>query len=550
MASEVPSELRLHPPRPETVRRVSVVLVLLLGVVSAVFLVGQARTDSPTFDEPVYVSAGLLALTKHDLDYNSEHPPLAKAIAALPVLTTGATLPEGHVAGANDEQVYSAAFLREQRRDGRLDEVTFASRVVPVLNVLVVAVLLFLLARQLAGRAAGMVAASLWLVSPMVVGLGHLDGVDLPFATAVVVLSGALLHQRHHDRWRAHVLLGVALGLCLATSMLGLVLVPVVVVLLLVQRRRAALVPALVVLVVAWLVLWASYAVLDTSVVTSPTWLMPSAYVDGLHYLLTVPQPATGYLLGASWTGGVWWFWPGSLLVKVTVPVLLVLLAGPFAWRYAERTARRDAFVVIAVPAVVLALALLPTDRDLGVRYLLPTFALWCVGASPILLALRTGRGQAAGVVAGAVAAAMLVASAPHSLAYTTPPFTPAYRVVTDSNVDWGQDFDDLRSWSIGLSPYVDWFGPRGTSWADIPGAKYLAGADPTTITGWVAVSATHLTGDRADQYSWLRAYCPVGTIGGSVLLYDFHDAPTADPGPVAPAAPCTGDVSIRTSSG
>jgi hypothetical protein len=550
MAAEVPSELRLHPPRPQTVRRVSIVLLALLGVLSTAFLLGQARTDSPTFDEPVYVSAGLLALTQHDLDYNSEHPPLAKAIAAIPVLTTGAVLPEGHVARANDEQVYSAAFLREQRRDGRLDEVTFASRLVPVVNVLVVAVLLFLLARALVGSTAAMVAASLWLVSPMVIGLGHLDGVDLPFATAVVVLSGALLHQRHHDRWRAHVLLGVGLGMCLATSMLGLVLVPVVVVLMLAQRRRAALVPAVVVLVVAWLVLWSTYAVFDTSVVTSPHWLLPAPYIDGLHYLLTVPQPTSGYLLGASWTGGVWWFWPGTLLVKVTVPVLLVLLVGPFAWRYAERAARRDALVVVAVPAVVLALVLLPTERDLGVRYLLPTFALWCVGASPILLALRTGRGQAAAAVAGVVAAGMLVASSPHSLAYTTPPFTPAYRVVTDSNVDWGQDFDDLRSWSIGLSPYVDWFGPRGTSWADIPGAKYLAGADPTTITGWVAVSATHLTGDRSARYSWLRAYCPVGTIGGSVLLYRFDLAPTADPGPAAPAPPCTGDVSVRTASG
>ena len=102
------------------------------AVLSTVYLIGQAHTDSPTYDEPVYVSAGLLALTQHDLAYNSEHPPLAKAIAALPVLTTGATLPEGHVAGTNDEQIFSAAFLREQRREGRLDEVTFASRIVPV----------------------------------------------------------------------------------------------------------------------------------------------------------------------------------------------------------------------------------------------------------------------------------------------------------------------------------------------------------------------------------------------------------------------------------
>ena len=215
-------------------------LVLLLAALSTFLLLSQARSDSPTYDEPVYVSAGLLALKEHDLAYNAEHPPLAKAIAAIPVLTTGATLPPGHVHDVNDERTYSAAFLRQQRRDGVLDQVTFASRLVPAATVLVVAALLFLLARQLAGRAAGLTAAALWLVSPLVIGLGHLDGVDLPFALAVVVLAGALLHQRHHPGRRPAVLLGVALGLCLATSMLGLVLVPVVVVLMLVQRRGAA----------------------------------------------------------------------------------------------------------------------------------------------------------------------------------------------------------------------------------------------------------------------------------------------------------------------
>ena len=546
MATEVPSELRLSPPPPETVRRIALVLVLVLGVLTTFLLIGQARNDSPTYDEPVYVSAGLLALKQHDLAYNAEHPPLAKAIAAIPVLATGATLPPGHVHDLNDERTYSAAFLREQRRNGVLDQVTFASRVVPVATVLLVAALLFLLARQLVGRSAGLLAAALWLVSPVVVGLGHLNGVDLPFALAVVVLAGALLHQRHHPQRRPTVLLGVALGLCLATSMLGLVLVPVVVVLMLVQRRRAALVPALLVLVVAWAVLWASYAVLDPGVVLHPTWLLPESYVDGLRYLRDVPPPAPSFPLGVAWTGPNWWFWPGSLLVKLTTPVLLALLVGPLAWRYVDRPARRDAFVVLVVPALALTLALLPSDRDLGVRYLLPVVALWCVGASPLLLGLRNGVVRTAAVVAAAAAVGMLAMSSPHSLAYTSPPFTPAYRVATDSNVDWGQDFDALRSWSIGLSPYVDWFGPRGESWADIAGAKYLRGADPTTITGYVAISATNLTSAQADHYSWLRAYCPVGTINGTVLLYRFAVPPTTDPGPTAPAKPCASGDSVR----
>ena len=507
----------------------------------------QARDDSPTFDEPVYVSAGLLALREHDLSYNAEHPPLAKAIAALPVLATGAVLPPGHAAGSNDARTYSAIFLAAQRDAGILDSVTFASRLVPLLEGLVLAGLLLMLGRQLLGLAAGITAAALWLVSPLVLGLAHLDGIDLPFALAVVVYSGALLHARHHGDRRSVALLGVALGLCLATSAAGLALVPVTVALLMVQRRGVGVRQAIAVVALAWATLWVSYLMLDPSVLASATWLMPTPYVEGLRYLAdSATTPAASYLLGVAWVGSQWWFIPGSLLVKLTTPVLLVLVTGPFLWRLAPREKRRDAFVVLAVPAFALLAAIAGSQRDIGVRYALPVVALWCVGASAVVLGLaRISVRVVLGVGAVAAVVALLV-SAPHSLAYTSPPFTPGYRVATDSNVDWGQDFDLLQAWGAEHPAYVDWFGPRGTSWRDVPNGRNLEGADLATMTGWVAVSATHLTSDPAGRLSWLRAYCPVGTLGGTVLLYRFDVPPSLAPGPAAPALPCDGDVSRR----
>jgi hypothetical protein len=525
------------------VRRLAVVAFVLLAVVVAAAALAQARDDSATYDEPVYVSAGLLALTQHDLDYNAEHPPIAKAIAAIPVLSTSWTLPPGHADGINDERTYSAKFLQAQ--GDHLAAVTLASRLVPVAELLVVAVLLVLLGRRLVSWGGGLLAGALWLVSPMTLGLGHLDGVDLPFAVAVVVYAGALLHARHHDDRRSTVLLGVALGLCLATSMLGLVLVPVTLALLVVQRRRRGVGQWLLAAVVAWAVLWLSYLVLDLAV--GQRYLLPRPFVDGLEFLRTHDTvPANGYLLGQAWVGGQWWFWPGSLLVKLTTPVLLVLLLSPLCWRLVERAHRRDALVVLAVPGVALLVVVMTTPRDLGVRYLLPVLALWCVSAAAGVFVLRQTSARVLGAVAGAVAVVMLVTSLPHSLASTSPPFVPAYRVATDSNVDWGQDLGLLQAWSVGRQPYVAWFGPRGTSYADVPGARDLTTAPVSSVTGWVAVSATRLTSAAPEQLAWLRAYCPVGTLGGSIVLYRFTSPPTADPGPTAPAPPCDGDVSTR----
>ena len=48
---------------------------------------------------------------------------------------------------------------------------------------------------------------------------------------------------------------------------------------------------------------------------------------------------------------------------------------------------------------------------------------------------------------------------------------------------------------------------------------------------------------DPHEELAWLRAYCPVGSIGGgSVLVYRFDRPPGPAPGPDRPAAPCFGD--------
>ena len=100
----------------------------VLAVVAAGFLalgLGEAWSDAPTFDEPVYVSAGLAAVLHHDLTLNDEHPPVPKTLAALPVLLVHPVIPgNGHWAG-NDERSYSARFVEAQVAAGSLRRCRF-----------------------------------------------------------------------------------------------------------------------------------------------------------------------------------------------------------------------------------------------------------------------------------------------------------------------------------------------------------------------------------------------------------------------------------------
>ena len=54
--------------------------LVILAIMTTAFLalgVAEAWSDSPTFDEPVYVSSGAAAVLHHDVTVNEEHPPLA-----------------------------------------------------------------------------------------------------------------------------------------------------------------------------------------------------------------------------------------------------------------------------------------------------------------------------------------------------------------------------------------------------------------------------------------------------------------------------------------
>src|ERR1700760_5022945 len=87
-------------------RFVPLLTLVLLAVGFLALGAAEAWSDGPTFDEPVYVAAGLAGILHHDVTLNEEHPPLLKAAAAPPVLLTRPAIPRDGTWSGNDEQVY------------------------------------------------------------------------------------------------------------------------------------------------------------------------------------------------------------------------------------------------------------------------------------------------------------------------------------------------------------------------------------------------------------------------------------------------------------
>jgi len=111
------------------------------------------------------------------------------------------------------------------------------------------------------------------------------------------------------------------------------------------------------------------------------------------------------------------------------------------------------------------------------------------------------------------------------------------YLIVTDSNLDWGQDLKRLARWTEQNNIekiYVDYFGGAVADY--YLGDKFMpwwgsrSPQDLNNTGGYLAVSATFLQGGRGEPapgfkeatgyYRWLNNFQPVATIGYSIFVY------------------------------
>src|SRR5262245_58537775 len=155
-----------------------VVLVIILAAFCLQALLALPKLSATT-DEPVHLAAGFSYWQTRDFRMNEEHPPLAKLIAAFPLLFIHPkfdTTNDDWKTGA--EFRFGFNFLYQNDAD----RVLFWSRV-PMVGLAGVGLLItFLWARDLFGIAAGLFAAGLYAFSANLLAHGMLVTTDVPLS--------------------------------------------------------------------------------------------------------------------------------------------------------------------------------------------------------------------------------------------------------------------------------------------------------------------------------------------------------------------------------
>ena len=558
------------------------------------------RGSSATFDEGAHLPAGYTHLALLDHRLNPEQPPLVKLLAAAPLVALGPEVKTTDVSWTEARQWEFGRRFLYRWNDG--DRLLFLGRlpVVALASCLVIAV--FLIAERRFGATAAVAAALLAALSPDVLAHGSLVTTDLAFALFFflsVVATERLLEQATARRLCAA---GLATGAAFATKFSAPILLLVFAAFALrVVLRSRPLETALVgeahevkaklarlahvfgslaaVGALSLLVVWSSYgfhgrlssdpAVRDELrrplvseqaglLRSAVAWagrarLVPEDFSRGLLFVTEHSAARPTFLLGERRDSGFPSYFAVTFLLKTPVPLLLLAALALFR---IPRLPRREAFLLWLPVAVYLA-ATATRGLQIGHRHLLPIYPFLFVAAGEAAAALVAWRAPKGAWLAGALAlwyAGGTLLQHPHHLAYFNEiagGSRNGWRLLVDSNLDWGQDLKRLAEWTranhVGKLK-LSYFGSADPAYYGIDSEALPGYTSPhaARITreiepgDTVAVSATNLQGvylDPEDRplMEKLRGLTPVARIGYSIFVYrpDFAwPPPGASPAP------------------
>jgi hypothetical protein len=506
----------------------------LATLILALQLVAIER-QSLTMDEPYHLLAGYRALAFGSNDLNWEHPPLAKLVAALPLLALD--VPPAWREPVRLDQALERS--RELFSDPALAErVRRSSRgallVVFALPWLAAA---YLLGREIGGAPCGAALVAMLGLSAMALPYLALVQTDAAVALGFALTLLAALRFRRAAGLRGAVALGAAFGLALAAKFSALLLAPVVLFALALPAaprpspgRRALLAAAAAAAALALFL--APYAVANrhhdpasgeasvriyaanrgTLVVGDRLRALEPRLLALERVRPTLAQIATGvagirvqnavgiyptYAFGRVTSRGRWCFFPALLAIRLSLVLLAASLLALAAFRRAPFTVggggrgeRREGALLAFAAAVYLAAAM-ASSYNLGSRHLLPVLPLLLLPA-----AFWASRSSARlGAVAGLLALEALLLS-PRWMAATNTWFlgerNPSRFALGAGDTEYKQNFLELgreakRRGIEGLKVVFPGTVSAEVA-ASVPGGSAIAPGEPVN-PGWYAVT-------------------------------------------------------------
>jgi len=411
-------------------------LAFLLFAVMFFLAFLSMRQDALTFDELAHIPAGYSYLTQQDYRLNPEHPPLAKDIAALPLLFLNLNFPLDSPNWTQDTEAppwwaqfsFGNTFLYHS--DNNPTSIIFWSRLAMILLLLALGAFLFFWARKLLGNASALAVLTLYAFSPNFLAHGRLVTTDVAATFGILTAIYFWIEFLKQPTKTKIAKAGIVLAFALLLKFSAILLVPFFAFLTLlyailhpfasgkIRTVGKYVASSLLIGIVALAIIVPIYQlhilnypterqVRDTIADLQPGGITPyeqtaiwmadkpffRPFAQFAHGILMATQRGqfgnTVFLLGEIKAGGWWYYFPLMYVFKVPLAFHILTLLGIFGilWSISGYVRSRVAgqkqwikkyfvFFALALFIAIYFLVAILGNLNIGARHLLPTFPL------------------------------------------------------------------------------------------------------------------------------------------------------------------------------
>lgn len=501
---------------------------------------------SITCDETVHITGGYYYVKKGDFFINFEHPPFSKTLSGLFISFININMPENIYRGLRENEWELGKAFFYLNRD-KVDKILFWARFPMILLGLLLCFFIYLWARDLYGEIAGIF--SLFIISFCPNFLAHscLVTTDVPF-TLFFIMTLYFLHKFFEKNTKKFLIFsGISFGLSLSTKFTGIILMPPILLLLIFleikenfrEKFKLYFGDFLIYLILLpFLILLFSYSFFGFG-----------NFILGIKEIIyeTTQRGHMSYLNGKFSEKGWIYYFIFAFFYKTPLPLIILILISVFL---SFKIDKKERFLIL--PAIIYFIFSSLSKKQIGIRYILPFYALIYIYTGRIFL--YHNKLKMPLKIKKALLILLLVWYAfssikihPHYIAYFNEigggPEN-GWKHLIDSNIDWGQDLKELREYlkkegnpelmlnyfgSIFPETYGIIYEPFIYPFfvVYVPEENYHFNS-PFPKKEYLAISVNHLCGFlwgfilKPDIFDFLKEKKPKAKIGYSIYVYDI----------------------------
>ncbi|MGA2441768.1 MAG: hypothetical protein ABSH08_12485 [Tepidisphaeraceae bacterium] len=296
-----------------------------------------------------------------------------------------------------------------------------------------------------------------------------------------------------------------------------------------------------------WVDQWKPDAIVRIGKVVNEHHLLPQAWLFGFLYTYGTSLARRAFLCGQIRVQGWWYYFPLAMLFKTPLATLIGLMLAVAFWigsarRSAEARDRWAVCALVVAPIFYLTVAM-RGNLNIGLRHVFPVYPFLFISLG-IMAAQAHRRSPKLTRVVLVLLFAGLIAETVAAYPDYLPFFNVAaggsrggLRLLSDSNLDWGQDLPALARWQRehpDRQLYLCQFAlpdPRyyGIHYVSMPGAyleqedeKATSGLPPVYAISAVALQGTYMPPElQRDIYDRFLKTKPFEVLDGTIYLFN-----------------------------